>query len=788
MSSISSYALLQDFHSRPPPAPLSLLRRNNIVNSTSYPDANAALINLASITAQTRRRKQPTSSSSSQHDLVHIKTHSPFTFNQDTLQRVYSEVMMSTENTPKASYAPAFQTITKGSLSSLSSTATITVKRPLNSRRPASRQRPVSRTGLVTLPPAITRTPLPPTPDSGPKRRGKVLGQALQRAANETRSNNKPNNLSLVQKASHAPSTVRIAAAASFDDFEDEEDEDWAAFITSGYGDFPLPPNHLSPASTFASSSAFLSPLTGATSLPSSGLSSGLPKTGIQWLDDELAWASSDEEVDAASREDEEEKEFVQSPIHARKTNIDINNRLSVCSEIFCTPNSSPQIDPSSFGERKLEIKPVAPLFASELYRSKMSSYDLETSSQAPIGKTDISDRHGSVSSTTSSKASSASAMSRNSSCADSVSTGITSISSHSLASSIATPEKKHSKKIQKASPRRPSLPLEESPILPTRMTSLDHCVESKNPMTIRDRPLLGAWLSDTAQKSTLPSIQVHEDDDEVESERGVFQDANLKSVVSPNRFSRSTSNLSSMMGEDGQLPRQRTRRSSRSTILANCEIASRSTMELDQSSRIYYSEQRASKTQSKASKLRSRFVAMTSTRRTSTPDVPITPNSANSEVGVSIDTRAPHSPSSAIFGSAAINTRASAYVSAAAAAAAAAAASITSSSDSPVAIKSLQQQQQQEQQATTRKRTMSHGNIMTIPKAGFCFDYDPQSPFYLSSTEDSGPPSPTSTKPPPPSSFWRSNNASAHHDVDCPASPPKFPSLRRRGSFRIFK
>jgi hypothetical protein len=573
MDAVSSYSLLQEFHSRPPPVPFSLITSS--VHNTVYPDANTTLLNLASKTAQSRRRRQGPASSS--RSLQSQGQYALLSSDQAKVQRVYSEVMMSTNST----YQP---TITiKGSSPTSSS-----FKRIPSLQRRVIRQRPISPEGSIasassSISPSCRREQIP---------RGRVLGQALLKPK-EVRQIRKPVDLSLVQqKSPHA-------AAAVHGPDDDGDDEDWAEFIGSGYGNFPQPPAHISPASTIMSGSTFLSPSTCATSLPSSDLT----KTQDNWMDDELAWASSDDEdsVVVASKSDEEQ-EIVRSPFPTETA------RHSNASSI----------------------------------KSRASSF--------------TSNRPSSIST---------------------VSTANTSIYS--------------------------------SPGSERGYRKASHSANDSSS------------LSDKGCGSQVPSIAVsYESEDDYQS---LPAKANL--------HSRTPSKLLRLLGDEQCRPRPR--QASQASSLASSQLAG-----LTRSSLAYLSPDAAittnpSKGQSTALKLRNRLASkmnMCASRRTSTPDVPVTPRSATSDTNPSL------SPSCEIFGtaavqSAAINARASAY-------ATMAASMISPKYDSQHDSASSQFDQY----------------AAAIPKAGLCFDYDPKSPLFLE--QDSGPVSPAVTRTLPSATFLR--------------------------------
>jgi len=376
-----------------------------------------------------------------------------------------------------------------------------------------------------------------------------------------TKQFKKPVNLSLLQKL------PQPAAVHTYD----EEDEDWAAFIAKGYGNFPLPPEHVSPASTIMSSSTFLSPSTCATSLPSSDRSKG----GEAWPDDESAWASEDEDgvtnVALGSRIDEEQ-EIVKSPTMP-VSESSLSKKNSGNGDDFYTPKTSP--------ERRTHpaLKPQG-----------------------------------------------------------------------------------------KASPTTTCLAGEPS--------SFDRKV---------------------------PSIQVSDEDPLILSSTHIQR-------------SRSTAKLVRLLGEESICPRPR-RTSQASSSISSVDNDS------TYSSLAYLSAD--TKGQSTASKLCHRLASkmnLSHSSRNSTPDVPVTPRSASSDVVLCTQDDKNLSPSCAIFGSAAINARASAY--------AAMAASMLSSDHDSV-------------RSSTGSLQMSEGRSShpigksAIPKAGFCFDYDPRSPLFLSLADD---------------------------------------------------
>jgi hypothetical protein len=543
MSSISSYTLLQEFHSRPPPVPFSLINSN--INQSIYPDANTTLLNLACKTAQNRRRKQGHASSNSLQLQGSSSSFAPLSSDQPKVQRVYSEVMMSSDSAPPSLFVSTTTTGCKQGGTSIDSS---TCKRTPSLRKQIVRHRPISPEGISLSSDGDAKEPQ--------NRRGRILGQMMQNPI-AIKQFKKPVNLSLVQNLPQA-SAVHV---------DDEDDEDWAAFIAKGYGDFPLPPAHISPASTIMSGSTFLSPSTCATSLPSSDHS----KTGEAWPDNESAWASEDEDEDGRDlvieSNLEEEQEVVKSPL-VPVSELPTRKRYSNLSGLSYTSSSSPQkgVQATSRAQEKVS----------------------------------------------------------------------------------------------------PSLP---------RLTRESSSCERK-----------------------VPSIQVYDE------EPSTLPSTNLQR-------SRSVSKLMRLLGEDSMRshPRQ-----------ASSSISSIGSSDTAYSSLAYLStDTNPTKGQSTASKICNRLASRMNrsySHRTSTPDVPVTPRSASSDLSQAQQDRNSLSPSCAIFGSAAINARASAY--------AAMAASMLSSDQASL------------RSSTSSLQSSHQDGLAAVPKAGFCFDYDPRSPLFLSSAE----------------------------------------------------
>lgn len=173
-----------------------------------------------------------------------------------------------------------------------------------------------------------------------------------------------------------------------------EEDDDWASFISRGYALFPQPPSTRPVASKSNRSRLVqrhakrlstngLARLDTDSSSPQSSVDSGmmarsksvLQKTGIDWLDDELAWVSSDDEREELCRAmtpsegpisaftaglglsrsastppsssvdtfpgSDSSISIYQTPSQQQKNKW----RMSGVSDIFVTPTASPQID-----------------------------------------------------------------------------------------------------------------------------------------------------------------------------------------------------------------------------------------------------------------------------------------------------------------------------------------------------------------------------------------------------------------------------------------------------------
>lgn len=242
----------------------------------------------------------------------------------------------------------------------------------------------------------VPQFPPPLAPGNGAdhrRKRSKVLQQALRRSREIRLSREiapNPHLLPAVENINGAHRSGKAqrnnAKRLSFLSIADDDkvsgydEEDWAIFISSGYANFPLPPNMPpSRSSTKKSVQQGRVPNRYSTRLsvqsrrgedplgsflePSSPPSSRLRPTGVDWLDDELAWVSSDderEELTSAATPPEHPAAKFESPTLGMNSSPSLGAHRfahrytkSSSSDVFSTPTASPQVDDNLFQSRK---------------------------------------------------------------------------------------------------------------------------------------------------------------------------------------------------------------------------------------------------------------------------------------------------------------------------------------------------------------------------------------------------------------------------------------------------
>ncbi|UZJ55553.1 hypothetical protein CBS101457_004873 [Exobasidium rhododendri] len=466
----------------------------------------------------------------------------------------------------------------------------------------------------------------PITPISGPindsqHHRGKLLTQAL-RKSKEMQGFHKSVDLALIRcLPSSSTATPSIAGG-------DSEDEDWAVFINSGYGDFPSPPEHTPSPSTAndtvvscRSDRSFISPSTSATSCASSRQS----KTGIDWLDEDVKWHDSDGEEALQSEilplhrhaleedREEEAEEIVHSP----------NDRASA------TLNRQNQTTDATRAEESRPCWRRSPPLANKRY-SRYSVVNIQPASRFSMDTehdpvSEVSDSYNDVAEEASflseARRSRSSISSKTSSVASSGTFG-GSCSSHPYSASTRASS---ASMISDGSMKDSLVVLQAKVSRSPRMSMTGSQV--KDELSGGKRHFLGARLNNEAHHSALPGVEVVQDDQSYvkREDRGSF---NVESVPC------STSPVFAALDTD--LPSKPIDRSKHTSTHRTRE-------------------------QETAGKLRDRLMAkiskVTILRRSSTPDVPVTPDSADGSSTVYLDRP---SPNTANFGSAAINVRAS--------------------------------------------------------------------------------------------------------------------------------
>lgn len=338
--------------------------------------------------------------------------------------------------------------------------------------------------------------PLPPLPPVDPTENvAKVLADSpLELLEPPCRPKRSPARLAAALPSADQKSTTSKKA--------NEDDDDWASFISRGYALFPQPPstrpvvsksNRSRIAHKQAKRLSGLSRLGIDSSSPQSSVDSIMmrrsktapQKTGIDWLDDELAWVSSDDEREELCRA----MTPSEGPISAFTAGLGLsrsvstppsssvdtfpgsdsstsifrtpsqqmqhqknNWRLSGVSDVFVTPTASPQIDLGALTMNGKDGKTLSgvkrahlPMFAGladavSRYAAEAAGFERniaeerEEEEEAQDEFAAIANRHDSVSSITAS-----SVMSRDCSSATTVSTRPSSIAGVSECGSTAS-------------------------------------------------------------------------------------------------------------------------------------------------------------------------------------------------------------------------------------------------------------------------------------------------------------------------------------------------------------